>query len=154
MNRLARVVARSNHTVFLKLVQAEKCAGCPVNCNKPLINLFALRKNLFTLSSNNPSYQLIDDNKLFSEPNLLDQLVNIKIDTHDLMKSSALLYLVPLLICLIFLTLGHFLGAIWLLSTDLTALLGFMFGLLMAYLFTSRKNSQKHLKFRPKVTIL
>ena len=154
MNRLARVVARSDHSVVLKLVQAEKCAGCPANCNKPLIDLFALRKNLFTLSKNNRNYQLIDDSSLLSKPELLDQLISIEIDTNDLMISSALLYLLPLVICLLFLTVGHYAGLYWQLSTDLTALIGLIFGLAVIYFFARRKKSQQHLKFRPKVTIL
>ncbi|VAW43655.1 hypothetical protein MNBD_GAMMA02-1024 [hydrothermal vent metagenome] len=154
MNRLARVIARSNHSVVLNLVQAEKCADCPANCNKPLIDLFSLRKNLFTLSKNNRNYQLIDGNGLLSKPTLLDELINIEIDTDDLVKSSALLYLLPLLTCLLFLTIGHFAGLYWNLSTDLMALLGFILGLAVIYLLARRKNNQQHLKFRPKVTIL
>ena len=154
MNRLARVVARSNHAVVLKLVQAEKCADCPANCNKPLIDLFALRNNLFTLSKNNHNYQLIDGNSLLSKDDLLDQLISIEIDADDLFKSSALLYLLPLITCLLFLTLGHFLGIYWQVSTDLMALLGFIFGLVVIYLTAHRKNAQHPLKFRPKVTIL
>jgi len=154
MNRLGRVVARSNHSVVVKLVQAEKCAGCPANCNKPLIDLFALRKNLFTLSKNDRSYQLIDNNDLLSKPVLLDQLVNIEIDKNDLMKSSALLYLLPLLICLLFLTIGHFVGLHWNVSTDLMALLGFMLGLSVVYLWSRRKSTSEDLKYRPRVTIL
>jgi len=154
MNRLARVVARSNHSVVVKLVQAEKCVGCPANCNKPLINLFSLRKNLFTLSKKNRDYQLIDNDDLLLKPGLLDQLISIKIDTNDLMKSSALLYLSPLLTCLLFLSIGHMLGVYWEVSTDLMALIGFMLGLLTVYFLARRKNTQQHLKFRPKVTIL
>ncbi len=154
MNRLARVVAKSNHSVVLELVQAEKCVGCPVNCNKPLIKLFALRKNLLRLSSYDRRYQLINGNKLFSKAQLLNQLVKIEIDAGDLMKSSAILYFLPLVMCLIFLSIGHLVSVYWLLPTDLMALSGLILGLFIFYFFLRKKNIEQHLKFRPKVTIL
>ncbi len=154
MKRLAKVVARSNRFVLLSLIQAEKCVGCPVNCNKPLINFFALRKNLFALSTDHANYQLIDRDDLLSRTDLLDQDINIKIDNNELVKSSVWLYLIPLLVCLMFISIGHLIGQYWQLSTDLMALLGLIVGLFVFYLFAHRKNNIEPLKFRPKVTIL
>ncbi len=154
MKRLAKVVARSHHRMTLQLIKAEKCINCPANCNEPLVDLFALRKNLFTLSKQDSQYHLIDPNNLFTQPRLLDQLVNINIDQHDLMKSSAVLYLLPLTVVMLTLTLGHFLGQ-WLnVSNDLTALAGFVIGLMVVYKFSQAQTFTKPLKFRPKVTIL
>ena len=154
MIRLAKVVAKSNRFVLLSLLQAEKCVGCPVNCNKPLINFFALRKNLFALSFEHANYQLVDRDDLLSQTDLLGQNVHIEIDNHDLVKSSVWLYLIPLLSSLTFISIGHLIGHHWQISTDLMALLGLIFGLLVFYLFAHRKKNIEHLKFRPKVTIL
>ncbi len=154
MIRMAKVVARSNHFVLLSLVQAEKCIGCPVNCNKPLINFFALSKNLFALSNEHVKYELIDQENLLLKKDLLDQDINVQIDSNDLVKSSIWLYLIPLLICLLFISVGHLVGLNWQLSTDLMALLGLITGMLFFYFFARIKNNVEHLKFRPKVTIL
>lgn len=154
MNRLARVVAKSNHSVVVQLIQAEKCAGCPINCNKPLIDFFALRKNLLTLSKNSLNYQLIDANNQLSCAQLLNQVIKIEINTDDILKSSSILYLLPLLIIVCCLTAGHYAGLLLQISSDLTALAGFIAGLIINYLFFKNFNLKKRLKFRPKVTIL
>lgn len=153
MKRLARVVAKNNHCVVLELQQAEKCEGCPANCNKPLIDFFALRNNLLTLADNEKSYQLIDDKKILSDSNVLNQMIHLNFDTNDLMKSSALMYLGPLLLLLVFMTLGHFVGSYREFSTDLFALFGFLLGLWLIYQFSGNIKSKLLLKFRPKVTI-
>ncbi len=154
MKRLGCVVAKNDHTIVLKLIQTEKCAGCPANCNKPLIDLFGLRKNLFVLSKDNPQYQLIDSDDVIGRAVVLEQLINISIDEKDLMFSSAWLYLLPLILCLIGIVAGHYIGLLLTVSSDLSALLGFVVGLGFSWLFLRRKISTKHLKFRPKVTIL
>ena len=154
MNRLGRVVAKNNHIIVLQLEQTEKCADCPANCNKPLIDLFGLRKKLFTLSNNNNHYQLQDPNQLIGGDVELQQLIHLNIDQNDLMTSSAWLYLLPLVFCLIGVALGHYLGVMMSYYTDLTALLGLALGLSASYQFFHKKNHAKHLKIRPKVTIL
>lgn len=154
MNRFARVVARSNHSVLLNLLPTKKCAGCPSNCNKPLFKLFTLRDNLFTLSTSNSNYELIADQGIFTNEGILGQTINLHIETQDLLKSSAMMYFIPLLICMTSLTLGHLLGSWFELSTDLTSFLGLVFGFVVIYLLFAQEVINKHLKFRPKVTIL
>ncbi len=154
MKRIARVVARNNHSVWLNLIQTERCVGCPSNCNKPLINLFSSHNNLFKLSKSSSQYQLLDPGDTFQRPDLLNQMVQLEFNNHDLMKSSARLYLVPLLIIMLSLLAGHWVG-VWLnISADLTAGLGFIGGLLLVYLAARRVQAFSPLKFRPKVTIL
>lgn len=155
MKRVGSVVAKNNHTIVLKLIQTEKCVGCPAHCNKPLIDWFGLRKNLFVLSMNNPSYQLSDPNNLFKDRKLsLEQLINLRIDEKDLLVSSVWLYFLPLLVCLSGIVIGHYCGQLMSVQTDMTALLGLFVALVLCGLFLRRKITSKHLKFRPKVTIL
>jgi positive regulator of sigma E activity len=154
MKRLARVIARSGHSVIVKLVQSEKCVGCPTNCNKPLIDLFSLRKNYFTLTANNTDYLLVDEQNLLQQPKLLDQLIQLEINSSDMMKSSALMYFLPLVLCLMLVMIGHYVGLYLNVSSDLMALLGLLLGLIIFYFFVSKKKSSLYLKFRPKVTIL
>lgn len=154
MKRLGSVVAKNSHTIVVKLIQAERCVGCPVNCNKPLIDLFGMRKNLFVLSKTNQRYDLHDPQHLISDELKLEQLVNININQKDLMLSSLWLYLLPLLICMLGITAGHYLGVQWHTSSDFTALLGLFVGLFVSFMLLREKFNAKHLKFRPKVTIL
>ncbi len=154
MKRLGRVVARNHRAITLQLIKAEKCANCPANCNEPLVDLFALRKNHFTLDKNASQYKVVDKNDLFHKPKLLDQLVSININNQDLMKSSALLYLVPLMIVLLMLSAGHFLGQLNQWSADLSAAIGFVLGLIIVFFMSQSDSLIKPLKFRPKVTIL
>ncbi len=154
MNRLARVVAKSSHSVILDLLQTQKCAGCPSNCNKPLFKLFSLKDNLFTLSTNDRNYELVDEDRVFQEKAQLGQTVQIKIEQLDLLKSSAILYFLPLLICILFITLGHWVGEWLQLSQDLFSFLGLLLGFLTIYVLFTQEIIIKYLKFRPKVTIL
>ena len=153
MIRLANVVAVSNHAVTLNLLKAENCAGCPSNCNEPLIDLFSLRKNQFSLSLNNPKYDLIDEDSLLSLPLIKNQVVLLKINSQDLFKSSGLLYLLPLVLCLTCLAMGHYCGKLLGINTDVTALLGLISGLVLVVLLTKSKLMSRYMKFRPKVTI-
>ncbi|MCX7555020.1 SoxR reducing system RseC family protein [Marinicella sp. S1101] len=154
MKRLGSVVAKNSHTIVVKLMQAERCVGCPVNCNKPLVDLFGMRKNLFVLSKKNQRYDLHDPQNLINDELKLEQLVSININQNDLMFSSLWLYLLPLLFCLLGISAGHYLASLWHLSSDFTALLGLFIGLAMSFMLLREKFNAKHLKFRPKVTIL
>lgn len=154
MNRLGRVVAKNNHAIVLKLEQTKKCAECPAHCNKPLIDLFSLRRKLFLLTNNNVHYELIDSNQLLGGNAKLDQVIHISINESDLMISSAWMYLLPILICLITIIMGHYLGLFFGVSTDISSFLGLTIGLVVSYVFLRKKISSKHLKIRPKVTIL
>ncbi len=154
MIRKAKVLKQNKHAVTLELVRNEKCVGCPKHCNEPLIDLFALKKNSFTLSPAEPGYQLVDPKNLLSKPGLVDQVIAIAINPNDLLKSSLFMYIVPLLVCLVCLILGHLIGAAIGWHADLMALLGLLTGLYATYLLARSKIAQRLLKFRPKVTIL
>jgi positive regulator of sigma E activity len=153
MNRTARVVMQNNHCVTLELQRQAKCAGCPSHCNEPLLKLFSMRTNQFQLSLNSPEYTLVDSDNMFLGNLSEGQKVALKIDEVDLLKSSALLYLVPLLVCLLGAFIGHFAGQLSHLNADLTALLGLFVGLFVVAAAFKNKLMKKHLKFRPKVTI-
>lgn len=153
MNRLTRVVEHNNHSVVLELVQAEKCAGCPAHCNEPLIQLFALKNNRFELNKSNKYFDIEDQHNLFSKNDLTGQMLTLNIPSHSVMLSSGMLYLLPLLSVMLLIVLGHYLGYVGGLNTDLTALVGLFFGLYVSYVLT-QKTTKKHLKIRPKVTIL
>jgi len=154
MNRIASVVSQNNHTVTLQLKKQQKCAGCPSNCNEPLFKLFSVANNRFDLSSNNSQYHLIDSENLLNKQLHQGQMLKLLIDDSDLLVSSVMLYLLPLLLCLIGTTLGHYGGKLWALNTDLSALMGLLLGLLVVVVVFRNKMIKKHLKFRPKVTIL
>lgn len=154
MNRIARVIAQGKHSVTLQLQKTEKCAGCTSNCNKPLFNLFSMKKNVFTLSQNHQNYQINDQDQLLNKKLSLGHLIGIHISEQDLYLFSGLLYLLPLLLCIGTLSAGHFVG-MWLnISSDLTALAGLLLGLGLAYLIMHNDLLMRHLKFRPIVTIL
>ncbi|WP_180236536.1 SoxR reducing system RseC family protein [Marinicella litoralis] len=145
---------QNNHTVTLQLQQQEKCAGCPKNCNEPLFKLFSMKSNRIDLSTDNKQYQLIDGDHLLANKLKIGQLIVLNIDDSDLFRSSALLYFLPLLLILIGVSVGHFVGK-WLgLLTDLSALMGLVIGLFTVVFIFKNKIMLKHLKFRPKVTIL
>lgn len=154
MIRQARVLTQQPRSLTLQLVRFEKCAGCPKHCNEPLFDLFGLKKNTFTLSANDPRYQLIDNRHKLSQTDLEGQLLSLSIDHNDLLKSSALLYLLPLLICLLCLMAGHYLGSVAGLNNDLFALFGLLLGLGLVYVLSQAEFISRSLKFRPKVTIL
>ncbi len=154
MIRQARVLLQQPHSLTLQLVRFEKCAGCPKHCNEPLFDLFGLKKNTFTLAANDQRYQLIDNQHKLSQTGLEGQLLSLSIDHNDLLKSSMLLYLLPLLICLLCLLAGHYLGTVADWNRDLSALLGLLLGLGMVYVLSQAEIFSKNLKFRPKVTIL
>ena len=154
MNRLARVVASNGHSVTLELLKSEKCVGCPSNCNEPLIDLFSLKSNQLILNTAAKHYQLTDPDGILLNPNCLNHTINFTIEEEDLLKSSGMLYLLPLIACLMFLTVGHYLGNYLGWSQDVSALLGLMFGLLFSYVLLKNKKLKENLKFRPKVTIL
>ncbi len=154
MNRLARVIAQGRHSVTLQLQKTEKCAGCTGNCNKPLFNLFSMKTNVFILNPNQKKYQINDQDRLLSQKLPLGYLIGVHISEHDLYKYSGLLYLFPLLLCVIMLSVGHYVGK-WLgLPTDLTALMGLFLGFAMVYLMMRVDLLVKYLKIRPVVTIL
>ncbi len=154
MNRLTRVVAQGKHSVTLQLQETEKCAGCTGSCNKPLFNLFAMKKNVFTLSQNHQNYQLNDQNNLMKKKLSLGQLIGIHISEHDLYRFSGLLYLLPLIICIGTLSVGHFIGK-WLgFNNDVTAMMGLLLGFGLVYLMMRKDLFSLNLKFRPIVTIL
>lgn len=154
MNRHARVVAQGDHSVTLQLQEQKKCAACPGNCNKPLFNLFSMNKNLFTLNKQHSKYQIIDQGGLLSKKLTVGYPLVIQISEQELFQFSGLLYLMPLILSVACLTFGHYLGK-WLgASTDLISLLGLMAGMFLAYLSIRSNFFTRHLKFRPKVTIL
>lgn len=154
MNRLGRVVAKNNHALLVKLQQTEKCAECPANCNKPLIDLFSLHNKLFLLTSSNLHYELIDSNKLIGGNIELERLIHISVNQKDLMISSGWMYLLPLIICISAVVIGHFIGVFMNISPDLFALLGLIMGFVISFFLLRKKITTKHLKIRPKVTIL
>jgi hypothetical protein len=154
MNRLARVVALNGQSVTLKLLKSENCAGCPSNCNEPLIDLFSLKSNQLIMNTAAKHYQLTDPDGILLNPNYLNHTINFTIEEQDLLKSSGMLYLLPLIACLMFLTMGHYLGGYLGWSQDVTALLGLMVGLFVSYVLLKNKKLKENLNFRPKVTIL
>jgi len=154
MNRVAKVMALQSGTITLKLIKAKNCQGCPINCNQPLVDLFALRQNTFTLSANHPQYELSDPEALLQQSDLVDQKVTLMINPNDLLTSSARLYLLPLLLLLLALSGGHFISQ-WLgWPSDLMALFALLIGVGCWHFIIRRKMTIKPLKFRPKVTIL
>ncbi len=141
-------------TITLKLIKTENCQGCPLNCNQPLVDLFAMRKHTFELSLKHPQYQLHDPEGLLQHATPSEQEVRLVIDQHDLLTSSAWLYLLPLLVMLLAASAGHWAGQIMAWPVDHMALGGLLVGVAAWALVVRRKNSIKALKFRPKVTIL
>ncbi|MEZ5472966.1 MAG: SoxR reducing system RseC family protein [Marinicella sp.] len=154
MNRVARVVAQGRDSVTLQLQKVEKCAGCTGNCDKPLINLFSMKKSVFILSHNHTNYQIDDKAGLLSQKLSLGQLLVIHISDRDLSTFSGLLYLLPILLFIATLSAGHYVGK-WLgLETDLTALFGLLLGFCLVFLIMKSNLIAQHLKIRPLVTIL
>lgn len=141
-------------TITLKLIRSENCQGCPINCNEPLVDLFAMRKHTFTLTEKHPQYLLNDPEGLLGQPSLLHQQLRLQIDQHDLLTSSVWLYLVPLMVLLLSVSFGHGLALLLGWSVDLMAVLSLLLGVVLWHFFIRTKNLNKPLKFRPKVTIL
>lgn len=154
MNRLARVVAQGKHSVTLQLERTEKCAGCSGNCSKPLFKLFGMKQNTFTLSTLHNHYQINDHDDLLSQKLSVGFPLSIQISENDLYRFSGFLYLLPLLIIVAMLSLGHFMGAWFAMNTEIAAVLGLILGFWLSYLFFKKGMFQQHLKFRPIVTIL
>ncbi len=153
MIRTASVVSQNDHTVTLKLHQQEKCAGCPSNCNEPLFKLFSMKNNQFDLSLNDSQYAVVDASEKLIQNATPDQLITLKIEDSDLLKSSFVLYLLPLFFGLFGTTLGHYIGQYLKVSSDLSALAGLLLGLMVVVMLFNKKVLKKHLKFMPKVTI-
>jgi positive regulator of sigma E activity len=154
MNRLARVVAQGKNSVTIQLQRTEKCSGCTSNCNQPLFNLFGMKKNVLTLSQHNKNYLIDDKNHLLSQKLTVGQPLTIQISEHDLFRYSGLLYLLPLIICLIMISAGYWFGD-WIgANSEATSLIGLAVGFLMVFLFFKKDMFGQHLKFRPIVTIL
>jgi positive regulator of sigma E activity len=154
MIRVAKVMAHQAGVITLKLIKTENCQACPINCNQPLVDLFAMRQHTFTLSTNHPQYALSDPEALLSQSHLLHQNLRLQIDQSDLLRSSAWLYLVPLMVLLLSVSIGHGLALFWGWPVDFMALVSLLLGVLIWVMFFRTKNRNKPLKFRPKVTIL
>jgi positive regulator of sigma E activity len=153
MKRQARVVSQQTDSVTLQLQRTGRCAGCPKNCNEPLFRLFNARHNEFTLHANSQSYQLLNAQALF-EQEMIGKLVELSIEQRQFMLTSALFFLLPLLLLVIGAAGGHQLAS-WLgFSQDLGAGLGVAAGILVSHLLLRQKILSKALKIMPKVTIL
>jgi len=153
MIRTAKVLKVEPDAVTFELVKTPNCAGCPINCNRPLVDFFGLHNQTFSLSFEHPEYDLSDPEQTLGQNPTPGQLIKMQIDTQDVMYSSAWLYLWPLFCAMVGLVIGYVLGSIWQ-AGNLLALGSMM---LMLYFSQPIKNtflSPKGLKFRPKVTIL
>jgi positive regulator of sigma E activity len=153
MKRQARVVSQQPGSVTLRLQRTGRCAGCPKNCNEPLFRLFNPQHNQFTLHANSRAYQLMNAAPLF-EQNMTGQVVELSIEQRQFMLTSAVFFLLPLLLLVAGAAGGHQLAGWGGFNQDLGAGLGLLSGILGSHLLLRQNFLPKALKIMPKVTIL
>jgi len=154
MKRQARVIDQSADVVTLKLLKNSNCESCVSHCNDSLINLFGLKNNVFKLSVKDDAVAIVNSEKIFTNRCLIGQTIEMSVTQSDVLKSSLILYIIPLLFCLFGLTLGHYFSVYLNLNTDIGALVGLILCLLIVTIYYPSEHFKKHLKFSPKVTIL
>jgi len=153
MIRTAKVLKVERDAITFELVRTPNCIGCPINCNRPLVDFFGLHNQTFSLSFEHPEYDLTDPEQALSQNPIPGQQIKMQIDTQDVMYSSAWLYLWPLFCAMVGLVVGYGLGAIWQ-AENLFAVVSMLLSLYFSQPIKKLFLSSKGLKFRPKVTIL
>lgn len=172
MIRWAIITAKTNDAVQLEVLKASSCHGCQLHCDKPLFDLFKLHKNEFWLQKNNDKIKITNPRLIFSsELPLTDketristqanqaqnaernvgQKVGLQFSEKHLLKSTFIAYILPLLLSLITMLMGHKVFAHFNWSVDFGALMGFLIGM---FIFVCCARGNKYLRYLPEVTFL
>ncbi len=151
MIRWATITDKTADAVQLKVLKASSCDGCQLHCDKPLFDIFKLKRDQFWVTKTSHQVQWINADLLFSDDRQIGHRVGLELSENYLLKSTFLVYILPLLLSFISMLAGQWAFVQMELAADLGALLGFVGGFVTYYFWMQIKGSSKNL---PKVTFL
>lgn len=156
MIRWATIVAKSPQWVELKLIKQATCQGCTGQCHRPLFKLFSVHDDHFRIQHKQTGLQLDNSHLLFANDDSgrqVGQQVGLQIDEDAMLSGGFQFYVLPLLVIILAMALGHFYAVYIEQSPDLGALLGMVLALIWVF-FRYKLKRRKTTGTLPKVTIL
>ena len=138
MIKLASIKQINTESVLLQLESKSQCTDCKSRCSDGFLD-FLFHKNdkgYLSVSLNKQSIQehhLIDeDNYFINKHSKINEIVGLKFDESQLFRMALLLYGLPILLIVVFLTMGYYIFLSLNLNTDFGGILGLIVGLITA----------------------
>lgn len=131
MIRWAKIEAKTEDAVQIRVLKKASCIECTEFCQKPLFDFFSQKKGAIWFHKSPLHYHITNPELIFSDARQVGQKVGIEWSDRSLLKSAFWVYMLPLLIILMTMYLGHMGFQKWSLPQDLGALTGLAFGLVL-----------------------
>ncbi len=133
MIRWATIESKTENAVQIRVLKRPNCSQCTDFCQKPLFDFFSQQQGLIWFHKTPSLYHITNPELIFSDARQVGQKVGVEWSDDSLLKSAFWVYMLPLMIILMMMFLGHWLLQKWTLSQDMGALIGMVVGLGFAF---------------------
>lgn len=147
MIKLARILHIDNAEVTLKIEQNNQCLDCESHCSDGFLSFLFHKYNagVLKVSRHNgiTNSHLVDGIGFFNQDYKVNEIIGINFNEKKLLKLTALLYGLPILLIIVLLITGYLISQLLGINADLGGVVGFILGLACAK-FLIDKNQIKN----------